>query len=184
MKGLLGVVRRQETRGTGPTALPSGVEQPLLLFADSFWAASGRERNITMAVIPTLYFARSGVPGGPVLLNGSSAAPTAIQASQIPVLKVQMVMTDGVIQGTITHNWGLDKSSPTYFDPLIWYVAQNATDGVAGQTWLPMLTFDLTNTNVVLVNKLAGAAATPTGATYLITLINNAAMLASAGRGF
>lgn len=143
-----------------------------------FWASE------LGAVIPTLYFARSGIPGGPVLINGSSTAPTAIQASQIPVLKVQMVMTDGVIQGTITHNWGLDKSSPTYFDPLIWYVVQNSTDGAPGATWMPMLTFDLTNTNVVLVNKIVGAAATPTGATYLITLINNAAMLASAGRGF
>lgn len=133
------------------------------------------------AVIPTLYFARSGIPGGAVLLNGSATPPTSIQASQIPVLKVQMVMTDGVIQGTITHNWGLDKSSPTYFDPEIWYVMQNSTDGAPGATWLPVLTFDLTNTNVVLVNKIAGAAATPTGGTFLITLRNNAAMLASAG---
>lgn len=133
------------------------------------------------AVIPTLYFARSGIPGGLVLLNGSSTPPTAIQASQIPVLKVQMVMTDGVIQGTITHNWGLDKSSPTYFDPEIWYVMQNSTDGAPGATWLPVLTFDLTNTNVVLVNKIVGGAATPTGGTFLITLRNNAAMLANAG---
>jgi len=137
-----------------------------------------------MAVIPTLYFARSGVPGGLVLLNGSATPPTAIQAQQIPVLKVQMVMTDGVIQGTITHNWGLDKSSPTYFDPELWYVVQNTTDGAPGATWLPLLTFDLTNTNVVLVNKIVGAAATPTGATYLITLRNNAAMLNAAGGGF
>lgn len=134
-----------------------------------------------MAVIPTLYFARSGVPGGPVLLNGSATPPTAIQASQIPLLKVQMVMTDGVIQGTITHNWGLDKSSPTYFDPELWYVVQNTTDGAPGATWMPLLTFDLTNTNVILVNKIVGAAATPTGATFLITLRNNAAILASAG---
>ena len=138
-------------------------------------------RSELAAVIPTLYFARSGIPGGSVLINGSATPPTAIQASQIPVLKVQMVMTDGVIQGTITHNWGLDKSSPTYFDPELWYVVQNTTDGAPGATWLPLLTFDLTNTNVILVNKIVGAAATPTGATYLITLRNNAAMLASAG---
>jgi hypothetical protein len=133
------------------------------------------------AVIPTLYFARSGIPGGLVLLNGSSTPPTAIQASQIPVLKVQMVMTDGVIQGTITHNWGLDKSAPTYLDPEIWYWCQNSTDGAPGATWLPMLTFDLTNTNLVLVNKIAGAAATPTGGTYIITLRNNAAALNNSG---
>lgn len=122
------------------------------------------------AVIPTLYYARSGVPGGLVLLNGSSTPPTAIQAQQIPTLKVVMVMTDGVIQGTITHNWGLDASAPTYLEPEIWYWAQNFTDGAPGATWLPMLTFDLTNTNLVLVNKIVGGAATPTGGTYVITL--------------
>lgn len=138
-------------------------------------------RSELAAVIPTFYYARSGIPGGSVLINGSQTPPTAQQASQIPLLKVQMVMTDGVVQGTITHNWGLDKSAPTYLDPEIWYWCQNSTDGAPGATWLPMLTFDLTNTNVVLVNKIVGAAATPTGGTYIITLRNNAAMLASAG---
>lgn len=136
-----------------------------------------------MAVIPTLYFARSGVPGGPTLINGSSTPPTAIQATQIPVLKVQMVMTAGVIQGTITHNWGLDKSSPTYFDPEIWYWAQNFSDA-GSQSYLPLLTFDLTNTNVVLVNKVAGVGAFENACTFLITLRNNAAMLSNAGGGF
>jgi hypothetical protein len=139
-----------------------------------FWASE-------LAEVQTTYFARSGIPGGAVLLNASSTAPTAIQASQIPVLKVRMVMVDAITQGTITHNWGLDKSSPTYLDPEIWYWCQNSTDGAPGATWLPMLTFDLTNTNVVLVNKIAGAAATPTGGTYIITLRNNAAMLNNAG---
>jgi hypothetical protein len=37
---------------------------------------------------------------------------------------------------------------------------------------------------VILVNKIVGAAATPTGATFLITLRNNAAMLNAAGGGF
>lgn len=122
------------------------------------------------AVIPTTYYARSGIPGGPVLIDGSSTPPTAIQARQIPCLRVRMVMTDGVIQGTITHNWGLDKSAPEYLEPEIWYWCENSTDGAPGATWLPMLTFDLTNTNLVLVNKIVGAAATPTGGTYIITL--------------
>lgn len=130
--------------------------------------------------VGTLYFARSGVPGGPVLINGSATAPTAIQASQIPLLKVQMILPSGVTQGTITHNWGLDKSSPTYFDPELWWVAQNFSDA-GSQSYMPLLTFDLTNTNVVLVNKVAGVGAFQNAITALITLRNNAAMLASAG---
>ena len=139
-----------------------------------FWASE------LAAVIPTLYFARSGIPGGTVLLNGSATPPTSIQASQIPVLKVQMQMTAGVIQGTITHNWGLDKSSPTYFDPELWYVVQNFSDA-GGGSYVPLLTFDLTNTNVILVNKLAGVGAFENACTFLITLRNNAAMLNNAG---
>lgn len=128
-----------------------------------FWASE-------LGAVGTLYFARSGIPGGGVLLNGSATPPTAIQASQIPTLKVQIVFIDANTQATITHNWGLDASAPTYLDPEIWYWLQNSTDGAPGATWLPVLTFDLTNTNVVLVNKIAGAAATPTGGTFIITL--------------
>ena len=137
-------------------------------------------RSELAAVVGTFYFARSGIPGGSVLINGSATAPTAIQASQIPILKCQMVFNAGQIQGTITHNWGLDKSSPTYFDPELWYVVQNFSDAGSG-SYVPLLTFDLTNTNVVLVNKLAGVAAFENACTFLITLRNNAAMLASAG---
>lgn len=142
----------------------------LLPIAATYLAAHFLNHGMEFAGIGTLYFARSGITGGGVLLNGSATPPTAVQASQIPTLKVQIVFIDANTQATITHNWGLDASAPTYLDPEIWYWLQNSTDGAPGATWLPVLTFDLTNTNVVLVNKIAGAAATPTGGTYIITL--------------
>jgi hypothetical protein len=119
--------------------------------------------------VGTNYFARSGVPGGLVLINGSATPPTAIQASQIPRLTCAVVMNLADTQATLTHNWGLDASAPTYFDPEVWYTVQNGS-GTASGTWVPQLSFDLTNTNVVLVNKLAGAAGVGNAGTFIITL--------------
>lgn len=120
-------------------------------------------------MVVTLYTARSGVPGGMVLLNGTATPPSAIQAAQIPRLTVTMVMNIADTQGTITHNWGLDTSAPTYFDPEVWYTMQNGS-GTASGTWVPQLSFDLTNTNVVLANKIAGTAAVGNAGTFIITL--------------
>lgn len=136
-----------------------------------------------LGAVLTTYFMRSGIPGGPTLINGSATPPTAIQATQCPKMVVQIIWNIGDTQATITHNWGLDKSSPTYFDPEIIAECLNGS-GTASGTWLPMLTFDRTNTNVILVNKLAGAAAVGNAGTFLITLRNNAAMLSNAGGGF
>lgn len=119
--------------------------------------------------VGTQYYARSGVPGGPVLINGSVTPPTAIQASFIPRLTCKVVMNLADTQGTLTHNWGLDASAPTYFDPEVWYNTENGS-GTAAGTWVVQLSFDLTNTNVVLVNKLAGAAGVGNAGTFIITL--------------
>lgn len=78
-------------------------------------------------------------------------------------------MNFGDSQATLTHNWGLDASAPTYFDPEVWYWMQNGS-GAASGTWVTMLTFDLTNTNVVLVNKIVGSAAVANAGTFIITL--------------
>ena len=129
-----------------------------------FWAC-----QVGAAVVATNYYARSGIPGGLVLINGSSTPPTAIQASQLPTLKVQMVMPAAIVQGTITHNWGLDASSSTYWDPEIFYEVQLLSDAGSG-SYVPLLSFDRTNSNVVLVNKLASVGAFVTAVTYLITL--------------
>ena len=119
--------------------------------------------------VGTQYYARSGVPGGLVLINGSVTPPTAIQASQIPRLTAKVVMNLADTQATITHNWGLDASAPTYFDPEIWFNTENGS-GTAAGTWVIQLSFDLTNTNVVLVNKLAGAAGVGSAGTFIVTL--------------
>jgi len=132
------------------------------------------------AVVATNYYARSGLPGGTVLINGSATPPTAIQAQSISVLKVLMVMPAAIVQGTITHNWGLDKSSPTYYDPEIFYEVNLLSDAGSG-SYVPLLSFDRTNTNYVLVNRLAGVGAFANAVTFLITLRNNAAILAAAG---
>lgn len=123
-----------------------------------------------MGVVVTLYSGRSGIPGGGVLLNGSNTPPTAIQASQLPRLDVLVAFAaDADTVATITHNWGLDASSPTYFDPEIVYRLL-LTSGANTGTYLPALTFDVTNTNLILVRKVAGANGNVLTASYLITL--------------
>jgi len=105
------------------------------------------------------YFIR----GGGVLINGSVTPPTKTQAQAVYVQKAQINFADSDTQALFTHNWGLDASAPTYFDPEI---LGPAVVGPAqtGQTWLPAFTFDFSNTNVLIVNKLN---ATGTGGTYI-----------------
>jgi hypothetical protein len=129
-----------------------------------------------MAVTVT-YFARSGVPGGPVLINGSTTNPTAIQASQLPILKVLVTFAaDTDVQALITHNWGLDKSSVTYFDPEVFLMGgQNLG---ANSSLQPNFSMDWTNTNVLKVNKFSFVG---TNGSYLFCLRNSSGMLASGG---
>jgi len=90
------------------------------------------------------YYAR----GGGVLINGSATPPTAAQANFVPTIKALVVFgVTADVQALITHNWGLDASAPTYYDPEITYF--QISDG----TYSPSLTFDLSNTNVTKVNK-------------------------------
>lgn len=128
-----------------------------------FWASE-------LGVVVTLYSGRSGIPGGGVLLNASNTPPTAIQASQLPRMDVLVAFAaDTDTSATITHNWGLDASSPTYYDPEIVYRLL-LTSGANTGTYLPALTFDVTNTNLIIVRKLAGANGNVLTASYLITL--------------
>ena len=97
-----------------------------------------------MAVTVTYY-----VRGAGILINGSTTGPTAVQASQ--VYKQSATVAFGAtadVQALFTHNWGLDLSAPTYLEPEIMYY--QTLDG----TYCPSLTFDVTNTNVVKINKL------------------------------
>lgn len=105
-----------------------------------------------LAAVNVLYYARSGIPGGGVLINGSATNPTAIQASNLPMMKALCVFAaDTDVQALITHNWGLDASAVTYFDPEI-FLMGGANLG-ANSSLAPNFSMDFSNTNVVKVNK-------------------------------
>lgn len=98
-----------------------------------------------MAVSVTYY-----VRGGGIIINGSATSPTNAQGSQLQ--KISAVVVFGVTadaQALITHNMGLDISAPTYLEPEVFW------DAVSVTTYLPLITFDRTNTNMLAVNKPA-----------------------------
>ncbi len=123
------------------------------------WAGLADERG----AVAVTYFLRNG---NGLLINGAATPPTAIQASGVYVQKALISFADTDTQALFTHNWGLDVSAPTYFDPEILGIVQ-VGPAQAGQTWMPCFTFDLTNTNVVKINKLNFLG---TGGTYLFGL--------------
>lgn len=106
-----------------------------------------------LGAITTTYYTRGGV----VAINGSTTAITAAQASQVQKQSAVIVFgVTGDAQATFTHNWGLDKSAPVYQEPeiLVTLISTALT------TYMPLLTFDRTSTNTVLVNKTGGDACT------------------------
>jgi len=108
------------------------------------------------------YFIRGGV----VIINGSTTPPTAQQASQVMKQTAQVIMLDTDIQALFTHNWGLDASAPTYFEPEIWCAGAQGP-AQPGGTWLPNFSFDLTNTNVAKINKISFLGS---GGTFMFTI--------------
>jgi hypothetical protein len=104
-----------------------------------------------MAVSVTYY-----IRGGGVQINGSTTGPTGAQAAQVP--KQSAVVVFGVtadVQALFTHNWGLDASAPTYWEPEVVQVLSLSTN-----TYQPAFTFDWANTNVLKINKVATDAPT------------------------
>src|ERR1700675_204820 len=98
-----------------------------------------------MAVTVT-YFVR----GGGVQIQTTATPPTATQAGQVNMQKALVVFgASADVQALFTHSWGLDLSAPQYFDPEIFVTPLSAN------TFWPSLTFDVTNTNVVKINKPA-----------------------------
>lgn len=69
-------------------------------------------------------------------------------------------MGDADTQALFTHNWGLDASAPGYYEPRIHHYC--LLQGPLTASFLPLLTFDVTNTNVIKINKpnLGGSAGT------------------------
>ena len=108
------------------------------------------------------YFVRGGV----TTINGSTTPPTAQQAAQVMKQAAQVIMLDTDTQALFTHNWGLDASAPTYWEPEILGPQAQGPSQVAG-TWVPNFSYDLTNTNVVKINKVSFLGS---GGTFFFTL--------------
>ena len=89
---------------------------------------------------------------GVIVLNSASPL-TAAQAAFTQKQGAQVAMGAGDAQALFTHNWGLDNSAPSYFEPIIswWPVLMGATSSNSIG-----LTFDISNTNVVKINKNVG----------------------------
>lgn len=103
-------------------------------------------------------------PGG--ASGQSTTAPTAIQASQVNLQTALVAMGDSETFALFTHNWGLPASFPTFLFPLIHY--HQADIGVGPSTQLGNLTFNISNTNVITINKLAAVGS---GGTFVVTLM-------------
>ncbi len=114
-----------------------------------------------LGAVSVLYYVRGGQG---VTILGSATGPTAIQAQSCLKQTAVINMSDADTQALFTHSWGLDASAPGYFEPEILYYAQAMT---ANGTWATALTFDVTNTNVVKINKLNFAQS---GGTWVVTL--------------
>ena len=87
----------------------------------------------------------------------STTVPTATQAAQTQKMTATVQFgADTDTQALLTHNWGLDASAPSYYEPEIIYFP------LALPLTFASVTFDVTNTNVVKINKanVAGTAQT------------------------
>jgi hypothetical protein len=112
-----------------------------------------------LGAVTVTYFIR----GGNTVINGSTTGPTTSQAAQL--VKQAAVVVFGVvadIQALFTHNWGLDLSAGTFYEPEIIWEPISTT----GNTAWPLITFWRVNSNVVSVNKLVS----DTAVTGLVTL--------------
>jgi hypothetical protein len=107
--------------------------------------------------VNVLYYAR----GSGITINGSATGPTTTQGGFLNMIRASCIFgVTADAQALITHNMGLDASAPTYLDPEVFWEPQSTT------TYLPLLTFDRTNTNVLKVNKPATDGPT----TVLVTI--------------
>ena len=77
-----------------------------------------------------------------------------------------VAMGDTETFALFTHNWGLPASFPSFLFPFISY--RQGDIGVGPSTQLGNLTFNISNTNVITINKLAGVGS---GGTFIVTLM-------------
>ena len=97
--------------------------------------------------------------GNGLTILANTTGPTATQAQQTQKQEATVLFgSDADTQALFTHNWGLDASAPGYLEPeIIWYYQALPSTTVAVG-----FTFDVTNTNVVKINKasIVGSAST------------------------
>ncbi len=108
--------------------------------------------------VTVTYYARGG---GGITINGSTTSPTTTQGAMLQ--KVAATVAFGVTadaQALFTHNMGLDASAPGYYEPEVSMEPQLVT------TYMPLITFDRLNTNVLKINKPATDGPT----TILVTI--------------
>jgi len=99
----------------------------------------------------------------PVPNNTPSATPpTAAVMKLSQSLQAQVNFADADTTAVVTHNWGLPLSDLTSLFPTIKFYLQTA--GTAGN---PVITWALTNSNMVTLTKTAGAG---TGGTLVVEL--------------
>jgi len=103
-------------------------------------------------------------PGG--ASGQSTTAPTQIQASAVSLQTAAVAIGDAETFAYFTHNWGLGASFPSFLFPLITY--RQSDIGTGPSTALAALTFNIANTNVVIINKVAGVG---NGGTFIVTLM-------------
>lgn len=101
-----------------------------------------------------------------------TTAPTAAQAAKCSIQTATVVMGDTETQAAFTHNWGnsngtggwIAASFPTFLFPIISARLDQSSNTTV--TFMTALTYDISNTNVVFINKANGAF----GGTFVVTL--------------
>jgi len=110
-------------------------------------------------VVSVTYYIR----GGGVVINGSLTGPTLTQAQQVMKQSavVEFSVVGDIATALFTHNWGLDISSPGFFEPEILVEPIS----MATTAW-PLFTFWRVNSNVLQINR----PTTDLPTTILVTL--------------
>lgn len=140
------------------------------------WAVmrEGWQRSFA-AIFHELLFATDGYtvtycwPGG--ASGPTTTAPTQTQAAQVHMQTALVAMGDAETFAYFTHGWGgvmgpqPAASFAGFLFPVCFY--RQSDIGVGPSTQLAALTFNLANTNVVIINKVAGVG---NGGTFVVTL--------------
>jgi hypothetical protein len=103
-------------------------------------------------------------PGGGY--TGGTVPPTIIQMVGINSLVAQVSFADADTVATITHNMQITALGLSCLQPYLTYYAQLLATPASGT--LAVLTFALTSSNVVTINKTAN---TGTGGTYVVRVL-------------